>query len=688
MNNHRRKRLEIPLTVAAAVFAAVNTFAAEGDEVTELTKPESTVQAGVGYVDHDNQRFGQYSGLNEKGVYGLLDIDVVRRDDDTGTWLRLTGRNLGLDSRELRVEHNRQGDWGYLLDYSQIPRFNPFTVNTGLSGIGTPDVTINGEPRRDVQLKTERDRLTLGFDKWLQGGFSFNLTFRNEEKDGARMFGRGTPGAMEFLAEPINQTTRQIEATLNYTGMRLQLSGGYYGTMFDNHNPALNITGGDAALSGGASPFTPIALPPDNQSHQLFLTGGYTFTPTTRGTFKLAYAHQTQDDSFIVPASVGRTDLGGRIDTGSMQMGITARPMPKLSLLANYRYENKNDKTPVVDYFPVTVTTTATGENEPRSIKTTVGKVEASYQLPANFRLTAGVDEEIKKRNTSAVRVVSFREETDETSYRLELRRSMSETVTGAVAYIHSNRTGSDFQTTTLTTGATGSNLIAPIHLADRDRDKVRLSASWTPTDPLSLQFIAERANDEYSARTSQDLGPRSGNAEFYSIDGAYTFSDTWQGTAWVSRNDNRMDQATCVNAATAGVCPATVASPVWEAKLRNQGNAVGLGMRGKFSSNLEVGTDIQYMAIQDEFGQQAITPATASVSSLPDIHTKLTTVRLYTRYTLQKNAGLRVDYTYDRYRTDDWTWTNFTYTDGTTVSQQPKQIVHFIGVSYYYRWQ
>lgn len=687
MNNRKTRRVEIPLTVlAAAVFAAFSTAAAaEGDEVTELTKPESTVRAGVGYVDRDNQRFGLYSGLNEKGAYGLFDIDLVRRDDNTGTWLRLTGRDLGLDSREMRVEHNRQGDWGYFLDYSQIPRFNPFTVNTGLSGIGSSNVTVSGQPKRDVQLKTERDRLTLGFDKWLQGGFSFNVSFRNEEKDGARMFGRGTPSTMEFLAEPINQTTRQLEATLNYTGQRLQLSGGYYGTMFDNHNPALNIAGGSSVA---IQDFNPIALPPDNQSHQLFLTGGYTFTPTTRGTFKLAYARQTQDDTFIVPASVGRTDLGGRVDTGSMQLGTTARPIPKLSLLANYRYENRDDKTPVLDYFPVTVTTTATGENEPRSIKTTVGKVEASYQLPADFRLTAGIDDEIKKRNTSSVRVVSFRDETDETSYRLELRRSMSETVTGAVAYITSNRTGSDFQTTTMTTGAVGSNLIAPLHLADRDRDKVRTTINWNPTEPLTLQFMVDNAHDEYSGRTSQDLGPRSGKAQFYSIDASYTFSEAWQATGWFSHNDNRIDQATCVSASNSGVCPATAANPVWEAKLRNRGDAVGLGLRGKVTSKVEVGTDVQYMTLEDEFGQQPITPTSATIASLPDIRTKLTTVKLYTRYTLQKNSAVRFDYVYDRFRTNDWTWSNFTYSDGTTVSQQPKQIVHFIGVSYYYRWQ
>jgi len=667
----------LALTTLATMLAAyVPAEAAEVDEVTELSKPESTVQAGVGYVNRDNQRFGQYTGLNEKGAYGLLDLDLVQRDDATGTWLKLSGRNLGLDDREVRVEHRRQGDWGYFIDFSQIPRFDPYTVNTGLSGIGSIDQTVNGEALRDVKLDTRRDIATLGVDKQLSTGFDFQVRFRNEEKEGARRFGQGNnPGApdVRFLTDPIDYTTKQIEATLGYTTERLQVSGGYYGTTFDNHNPALNINGGIAALG------SPLALPPGNQSHQLFVTGGYNFTPTTRSTFKAAYTHQTQDEGFVAPSTTtGRSDLGGEVNTTLLQLGLTAKPIPKLSLLANLRYEDKDDKTPIAQYFTgVTGTSTLDGSNEPRSLKTTLGKLEAGYALPMNFRVTGGVDYEERKRNTYRVRSVSHRDETDETSYRAELRRSMSETITGALAYVHSKRDGSPFLDTVRSDGSSGSNLIAPIHLADRDRDKVRLSLNWMPTEPLSLQFFVDQARDEYGARTDQNLGVRSGKARNYSVDAAYTFSETWQATAWLSRNDNRVDQASQVGAPT---------GQLWGAQLRNLGNAVGLGVRAKATSALEIGADLQYSAIRDEFEMQAITGA--AVDSLPAITTHQTSARLFGKYALQRNAGVRVDYVYDRFSTNDWTWTNWVYTDGTRVLQDPKQTVHFVGISYYYKWR
>jgi hypothetical protein len=303
-----------------------------------------------------------------------------------------------------------------------------------------------------------------------------------------------------------------------------------------------------------------------------------------------------------------------------------------------------------------------------------------------SFRITGGVDYDKRERNTIAIRSVSFREETEEVSYRAELRRSLSETITGGLAFVHSERDGSPFLTTVLNGGGVGSNLIAPIHLADRDRDKVRLSLNWAPSEPLSLQFFADYANDDYDSRTAQELGRRSGKAENYSIDAAYVFSDTWQANAWVSRNNNRIEQATCVNASNAGVCPASAAQPVWSAKLRNLGDAVGFGLRAQATDALEIGADVQHSAILDEFQLEAITPG-ATVESLPDISTRLTTARLYGKYALRKNAGIRVDYVYDRIATNDWTWTTWVYSDGTRVIRDPDEKIHFIGVSAYYKW-
>lgn len=690
MNRHTRFGYS-RTAIAAALFAAFGPVqAADGDEVTELTKPTSSAQYGLGYVDKENGRFGQYNGLNEKGGYGLLDFDYVKRDDATGAWLKLRARDLGLDNRELRFEHEIQGNWGYYIDFSQTPRYEPYTVNTAITGIGTTNLTVPGAPTAGpaLRLKTEREALGLGFNKNLPGDWDFKVTFRNEEKDGARLFARGTTGAtggrgnFELTPEPINSTTRQLEATLNYTGERLQVSGGYYGTMYDNEYKALFITGAGAAA---LTTFNVIALPPDNQSHQLYLSGGYSFTPTTRGSFKLSYARATQDDTFLTAAQLAPSpvqpgvpgNLDARVDTTLAQFGLTARPMPKLSVRASLRYEDRDDKTPLFQFG--TGGATWDGFNEPRSIRTTSSKLEASYALPMAVRLTGGVDYDEKKRNTSPLRVVTFREKTDETAYRAELRRSMSETVTGALAYIHSERGGSPF---IATVPAASGNRVAPIHLADRERDQVRLSVNWEAAEQLSLQFRADGARDDYDQIHVLGTGPRKGEARNVAVDAALTLSEKWRATAWVSRNETEQDQAQHVGSGTAGL--------VWAAALKSTGDSFGLGLRAKPVSRLEFGGDLSYSDIKDSFGQErlnAASPATV-VAPLPDITTRLMRLQLFAKYEVRKNSGVRVDYIYDQFKTDDWTWTSFQFLDGTTLTQSPEQKVNFVGVSYYYRFQ
>ncbi len=42
-------------------------------------------------------------------------------------------------------------------------------------------------------------------------------------------------------------------------------------------------------------------------------------------------------------------------------------------------------------------------------------------------------------------------------------------------------------------------------------------------------------------------------------------------------------------------------------------------------------------------------------------------------------------EYVQERWSTDDGTWTNFVYADGTRVLQNPKQSVRFVGLSLRY---
>ncbi len=309
---------------------------------------------------------------------------------------------------------------------------------------------------------------------------------------------------------------------------------------------------------------------------------------------------------------------------------------------------------------------------------TKAGKFEAGYQLPMSFRVVGGIDYKYQERyvpyycNVSSCGVlaaVTTREDSEELTYRVKFSHSLSETVNGALSLAHSNRSGSDLlNNVTYNNLGTPSNLISPINLADRKRDQVRLSLDWTPTEPLSLQFSIDESKDEYSGR---DFGPREGKVHFASLDASYAFSDKWCGTLWLSRNETEANQVT---RRESGLL-------VWTADLPDQGDAIGVGVRGKPTRNLELGADLQRPHDRGEYR------FVGGPVPLPDTHYRVSRARLSGKYALNKDTTVGMNYIMEHRNIDDWTWSTWTYTDGTRLTQDPRQTTHFIGVYAQLKW-
>lgn len=747
MNTHNKQHASFSRKlIALAVLMALNTaYAAESDEIMQLIKPESSVSVGLGVVTGDSAdraQFGLYNGMREKSVYGLFDFDYLYRDDATGTWTSFQGHNLGLESHEANFSQQKQGDWKYFIDYSNLVRHNPYTINTAELNAGTtaPTVVLLATPGTGANLETKitRERIGLGVDKWIMPSLQLEVNFKNEDKDGARLFGKGfncsnntagtsTSGsgalaagvclpaagvsqwALLMLPEPINSNTKQLEVKLNFVGDKLNINAGYYGSLFTNSYNTLNLTVPGTLNNPQGTPTAllpdlqailglPTALPPDNQAHQLYVAGNYAFTQSTKATFKYSYTHATQNEDFasagLTGAPAGVTNLGGVLDTTLAQVGVTTHPMPRLSVLANLRYEDKKDKTPI-EVYNIEGATTFT--NSPGSLKKMVGKVEASYRLPDNYRATLGVDFESKDRSlpistTQVAGLSALREKTEETGYRAELRRAMSETLSGSISYSSSKRSGSDwYSLASATYGqilpdstmvAASANTNFPSMLVDRQRDKWKLMADWTPTEAVSLQFLVEDGKDK---NTSAGIkGWRDTGVTLYSLDAALTLSERWKLTGYASHGDQTLH----INHSNGYV-----------ADLNNLNDTIGIGFIGKPSGKIELGMNLMYANDTNRYGQSlnpalsaANLTALATTGGLPDVVFRQTTLRLYSLFTLEKNSALRLDLIHQRTKLDEWTWgyngVPFAYSDNTTISQQTEQNVTFLGVTYIYKWQ
>ena len=66
-------------------------------------------ELGLLYADDSTAKFADYRGIDDDGFY--LDINgQARYLDENGYFFDFYTSNLGLDSRELRFEHQEQGD--------------------------------------------------------------------------------------------------------------------------------------------------------------------------------------------------------------------------------------------------------------------------------------------------------------------------------------------------------------------------------------------------------------------------------------------------------------------------------------------------------------------------------------------------------------------------------------------------
>ena len=706
-----------------AVLAAFGPAQAQDDEVAKLIKPDRTiVSTGVAGISGDRTIFGQYNGWSKESSTLLLDFELIQRDDATGTWMRAEGNDLGLDSREFKFSREKQGAWKYTLDYNEMVRHDPRTVNTGLLGLGTTTPTVSAlavaGTGGNQNLDLKRQSYTLGTEKWINPELMLEASFKSEKKDGARLAGIGgycsniiagyrcstTAGALLMLPEPINATTHQLDVKANFIGKNYSVTAGFYGSVYQNDYGSMQvnpITGnlyslGNVAFTPGTATGTlgglltqPIALAPDNQSYQLSLSGNYAFNPSTRGNFNFASTHSTQNESYA--AALGQPgSLNGVVDSTLAQVGLTARPMPKLSLLGNWRYEKIDDQTPQIKDISTGYT------NLPNSSEKSNGKAEASYQLPQNYRATVGVDYAWVKRNVPAVgstalyipttSLTSVRESTTELTYRAELRKAMSETVNGSIAYMESTRKGSHWLNLAATNATYPSTYqpmrdgdvysatgVFPTTLMDRKRDKVRMMFDWMPNDKLSLQLSLEDGKDTYSAPTASGLHSTKMNS--VGVDAAYIISDNWKTTAFVNFGDQsiQVDQ-------NAG----------YIAEIRDTSKSAGFGVIGKLTSKIDVGADLSYLYDVNSYGLGSGNTQPAGV--LPDVTYRTVTLKLFGKYALDTKSDVRVDFSYQNLTFNEWTWSNagipFAYSDNTTVSMQPNQTATYLGVKYVYRFK
>ncbi|MBZ5631399.1 MAG: MtrB/PioB family outer membrane beta-barrel protein, partial [Acidobacteriia bacterium] len=131
--------------VLLLVVAGYQVNAVAQTTAASQTTPEKKVAIGVGGVSDSSFKFGEYNGLQNQGPLGVGSFDLRggAAYDSGSTWRwRLTGTNLGLETRNLFAEFGKQGKFRLNFGYDELLANRSDTYQTPYLGAGTNNLTL------------------------------------------------------------------------------------------------------------------------------------------------------------------------------------------------------------------------------------------------------------------------------------------------------------------------------------------------------------------------------------------------------------------------------------------------------------------------------------------------------------------------------------------------------------------
>ncbi len=750
---HRRAARK---TIAASISAmglvlAVPALAqseAPSDEVLRLIRPDSEVSVGVLDVSKKSYKFGDYNGMQKSGDHLIGDVRINKRGEDNANYLNVTGTNLGLDSRNLRIQFGEQGNYGLSFEYDQIHKLwsdsyqTPYlgagstnlTLPAGwVSGATTATMTTLAGSMQSFNIETQRKSIALGLTKLLPGDWDVAVNFKQETKQGNRLIGAvignsgGNPRAA-VLPEPVDYVTRQFDAVARYTTDKLQLQLAYSGSLFDDKKTGLVFQNAYNGATWGAGVvgivtypfgFGQIGLPPDNQAHQISGALGYSLSKATRLAANLSFSRMTQNEAFLPytvnpgltsPIGLPRSSLDGRVNTTHLDIKLTSKLDPKLNLVAVYRYDDRANKTPQSLYNYIggdSANQAAAGAasdrirfNLPGSSRKQQLDLELAYRVAAHTKLKLGYEYDWVKKTFEAIS--SEREQT----LKGEVHQHFTDTASGGLSCARSDRrtstyNGSDpfFATftpayiATFPAGQQWDNNPSQKKFfeAPRVRDKLRAFADFEPAARLNVHLGVDYKIDNFK---DSYYGLKKAQSWAEHVDANYAATDALTMHAFATIDQSyTLEQSNTLAAGCGAKANPTNPACDWAISLVDRGLTTGFGMSYKPGAKYEVGVDFTHSFWRG----LTRTPVLGAVSGvgvtpLPDNTTRLQRLDLYGRYQIEKDLSLGLKYIYEHYSATDWATQDVVYNTLANVigtnQTVPNYSVHAIGVTLNYQFR
>lgn len=612
---------------------------------------------GIGYVSEDSYKFGEYSGLNKQGAYFIGDADLRVRGEDAKYWdIRAT--NLGLDSRSISIEGGKQGSYKLLFSYDELPHYISDSTVTPFLGVGSNNLTLPPSWVRgtstatmtdlpnslhDENLETKRKRLGLGATVIASGNWQYAVNFRRESREGTQAVGSSFFFNSAQLVMPVEYVTQQIDVSASYARDKLQARFAYYGSLFSDDNTALTWQNPYTSANGADS--GQLALPPDNEFHQIMASLGYDVSEKVRATGEIALGRMTQNANFLAPTvntslagypvALPRNSLDGEVDTTNVNLKLASTLTPDLRMNLAYIYNDHDDKTPQAAYTWVTtdsLVNTVTRTNLPYSFTQTKIKFDADYRFTGSTKLTAGIDNDVNKRTYQEV------SSTTENTYWAKVKTRAPKNVEVTLKLAHAVRDVGTYEVLPWLNPAENP-LLLKYNMADRDRDQEALRVELLGIDDITIGFGIDYAKDNYK---HSEVGLTESKDITYSADATAILSQKTNLYVYLNHEE--------INSTQVGSSTAT--SPDWTGKNEDTVNTFGLGVKHTFiEKKLNAGVD--YNVTKSRGKVLVVTGAVGP--GFPDNTVDRQTLKLYATYQMRDNLSLKGTFIYERFDSTNW---------------------------------
>jgi MtrB/PioB family decaheme-associated outer membrane protein len=651
-----------------------------------------TLDLGAGYVSDDSFKFGEYTGLHEQGGFLVGNASVRSRGEDAAYW-NIDASNLGLDSRSLSVEGGKQGTYKLFLNYKELPHFISDSALTPFAGTGgnlltlpsgwvtaptTDTMTSLAGSLHEADLETQRKRLGVGVSLTPAREWEYALKFRHETKQGTQRIA----GAVFFnsaqLVQPVDYVTDQLDASASYAGRKLQAKFAYYASTFKNSHNALTWQ----------NPFTPpgfapdattgqLALPPDNQFHQILASAGYQFSDRTSAMADIALGRMTQDETFLAATlnsslsqTLPRNSLDGRVDTTNANLKIVSAVTDRLRLNAAYTYNDRDNKTPQAAYTWVTtdsfVNTPRT--NLPYSFTQDTIKLSADYRATAHLKTSVGFDHDRRERTYQEA------DKTRENTFWGKVIARTRDNINLTLKLAHAQRDQSGY-VAVAGIDPPENPLLIKYNMADRTRDSVGLRLDAAAAESVNVGFGLDVSKDKYP---DSQLGLINGDGFNLSGDVSAMLSKLTSLHFFLNHEKIQSKQ----------VGSATFSTADWFAENNDTINVIGIGVKHMVMENkFDIGADYTTSRSKGRITVDTGVPT----ATFPDLVTQLDSLKLYATYRLKDNISLQGAYWYETYDTENWMLNGVTPSTIPNVltfgEQSPSYHVNVISLSVRYKF-